>query len=129
MRRFVTWVVLSSLVTLTWAASVKKTSTAKSSAKGTSGKKASARKSVTWRNRQTSPTQERYRQIQSALASKGYLAPEDATGVWNQASVEALKKFQSSQNIAANGKINSLSIIALGLGPKREAAPAKPPAQ
>jgi len=41
--------------------------------------------------------------------------------------VEALKRFQASQNIDANGKINSLSLIALGLGPKREAA-AKPAA-
>ena len=41
--------------------------------------------------------------------------------------MDALKRFQSSQNIDATGKINSLSLIALGLGPKRETA-AKPAA-
>ncbi len=39
--------------------------------------------------------------------------------------MEALKRFQAAQNLEVTGKINSLSLIALGLGPKREAA-AKP---
>jgi hypothetical protein len=73
------------------------------------------------------PTPDRYRQIQEALAAKGYLRTEDATGSWSQTSVDALKRFQSDQNIESNGKINSLSLIALGLGPKREAV-VKPPA-
>lgn len=74
------------------------------------------------------PTPDRYRQIQEALAAKGYMRPEDATGSWNQTSVDALKRFQAEQNIESTGKINSLSLIALGLGPKREAVPVKPPA-
>ena len=73
------------------------------------------------------PTPDRYRQIQEALAAKGFLQAEDATGSWNQTSVDALKRFQAAQNIESNGKINSLSLIALGLGPKREAV-VKPPA-
>jgi hypothetical protein len=90
------------------------------------GKKAPSRTS--WRNRQTSPTPDRYREIQQALAAKGYLNAEDATGVWNQNSVDALKRFQAEQKIVSTGKINSLSLIALGLGPKHETAAAKPPA-
>jgi hypothetical protein len=90
------------------------------------GKKAPAR--TTWRNRQSAPTADRYREIQQALAAKGYLKPEDATGVWNQGSVDALKRFQAEQKIESTGKINSLSLIALGLGPKHETAEAKPPA-
>jgi hypothetical protein len=90
------------------------------------GKKAPTRR-VTWRNRQMTPSPERYREIQGALASKGFLNPEDATGTWNQASSDALKKFQSEQNLESTGKINSLSLIALGLGPKRETASAAPP--
>ena len=73
------------------------------------------------------PTPERYREIQNALAAKGYLKAEDADGTWNQASIAALKKFQSDQNLDASGKINSLSLIALGLGPKRQSAAAKLP--
>jgi hypothetical protein len=93
------------------------------------GKKGPPAKRVTWRNRQLAPTPQRYKEIQDALAAKGYLNPEDANGAWNQASVDALKKFQAGQNLDSTGKINSLSLIALGLGPKRETPPPKPPAE
>jgi hypothetical protein len=73
------------------------------------------------------PTSDRYREIQQALVAKGYLKPEDATGVWSQGSVDALKRFQAEQKIESTGKINSLSLIALGLGPKHETAAARPP--
>jgi peptidoglycan hydrolase-like protein with peptidoglycan-binding domain len=74
--------------------------------------------------RQSAPTTERYKQIQEALASKGFLAPEEATGKWMESSVDALKRFQATQNIESTGRINSLSLIALGLGPKRDASSA-----
>ncbi len=128
------------LLSLAWAASpatTKKAPAKKSTAKTTksasakkstsTSKKGSTRKATTWRNRQTAPTPDRYRQIQEALAAKGYLGSEDATGSWNQTSIDALKRFQADQNIASSGKINSLSLIALGLGPKRDAI-VKPPA-
>jgi hypothetical protein len=90
-----------------------------------SGKKAPP---TTWRNRQTEPTAQRYKEIQDALAAKGFLNPEEASGAWGPISEDALKKFQAAQNIDSTGKIDSLSLIALGLGPKHEAAaPAKPP--
>jgi hypothetical protein len=93
------------------------------------GKKGPPTKRVTWRNRQLAPTPQRYKEIQDALAAKGYLKPEDANGAWDQASVEALKKFQAGQNLDSTGKINSLSLIALGLGPKRETAAPAPAAE
>jgi len=83
------------------------------------GSKAGA-KLATWRNRQTAPTPERYKEIQNALAVKGYLKPDDVTGKWDESSQDAMKKFQADQNLDASGKLNSLSLIALGLGPKRE---------
>ncbi len=67
------------------------------------------------------PSQERYKEIQQALASKGYFSGEP-DGNWGPASVDALKRFQHDQNLVEDGKIGSLSLIALGLGPKREAA-------
>jgi len=115
------------------ASSGKKSSTTKTAS--VRGKKTPARRGVTWRNRQMSPTADRYREIQGALAAKGFLQPQDATGTWNQASSDALKKFQADQNLESSGKINSLSLIALGLGPRRDAAvsaakaPAPPPIQ
>jgi peptidoglycan hydrolase-like protein with peptidoglycan-binding domain len=83
-------------------------------------KKTPAKPAVTWRNRQLQPTPERYKEIQQALLAKGYLQPEQATGIWDENSAGALKQFQAAQNIDASGKINSLSLIALGLGPKHE---------
>jgi peptidoglycan hydrolase-like protein with peptidoglycan-binding domain len=63
------------------------------------------------------PTPDRYKEIQDALAKKGYLHA-DPTGVWDQNSADALRRFQQDQNLQASGKLDSLSIIALGLGPK-----------
>ena len=68
-----------------------------------------------------SPTPERYGEIQQALARKGFLG-ETATGGWGADSIDALKRFQEAQGLKADGKIDSLSLIALGLGPKREGA-------
>jgi peptidoglycan hydrolase-like protein with peptidoglycan-binding domain len=74
---------------------------------------------------QQQPSADRYKEIQQALADKGYFqGPAD--GVWNGGSVEALKRFQKDQNLDPDGKIGSLSLIALGLGPKRSAAAAQP---
>ncbi len=83
------------------------------------------RPTTSWRNRQAEPTPERYKEIQDALAAKGYLQPESASGHWDQTSIDALRKFQADQKLDSTGKLNSLSLIALGLGPKYE-APALP---
>jgi hypothetical protein len=70
------------------------------------------------RSYQQAPTPDRYKEIQQALASKGYYKGEP-TGQWGEDSTDALKRFQAEQNLMPDGKINSLSLIALGLGPKR----------
>lgn len=136
----------ASMLLLTWSAGgavpakkkkapVKKaTSASTSKRKGASksasrnGKKGAPQAS--WRNRQLQPTPDRYKEIQDALAAKGFLRPEEATGKWDQTSVDALKRFQEEQKIESTGKINSLSLIALGLGPRHDptAAQAPPPA-
>ncbi len=69
------------------ASKSKKRSTTVSSSSKTGKRKAPAKKSATtWRNRQLAPSTDRYREIQTALAGKGYLKPEDATGSWNSTS-------------------------------------------
>jgi hypothetical protein len=40
--------------------------------------------------------------------------------------VDALKRFQDEQKLESSGKLNSLSLIALGLGPKHDNLPARP---
>lgn len=67
---------------------------------------------------QQAPTPDRYKEIQQALASKGYFKGEP-TGEWGADSADALKRFQADQNLMPDGKLNSLSLIALGLGPRR----------
>ena len=64
------------------------------------------------------PSAERYKEIQQALADKGYYKDE-VTGQWNSLSTDAMRCFQSDQNLRVDGKVGSLSLIALGLGPKR----------
>ena len=66
---------------------------------------------------QASPSSDRYREIQEALAAKGYLKTAPS-GVWDQDSMDAMRRFQEDQKLTATGKLNSLSLIALGLGPK-----------
>ena len=97
--------------------------TAASHSKHSRTKHASAQ---TWRNRQLEPTPDRYKEIQEALSKKGYLH-EEATGKWDEESSDALRRFQHDQNLEPSGKLNSLSLIALGLGPTHEAAPAGTP--
>jgi peptidoglycan hydrolase-like protein with peptidoglycan-binding domain len=75
----------------------------------------------TRRSSQQAPTRERYREIQQALAGKGYFTGE-ANGVWGPDSVQALRRFQREQNLNETGKLNSVSLIALSLGPKRSMA-------
>ena len=88
------------------------------------GAKAKRGKRAT-RSYQQAPTPERYKEIQQALAGKGYFQGEP-NGTWGPDSVDALKRFQAEQNLTPDGKIGSLSLIALGLGPKRLSAQASP---
>ncbi|MBL8227439.1 MAG: peptidoglycan-binding protein [Bryobacterales bacterium] len=67
---------------------------------------------------QQQPSPDRYREIQQALIERGYLQG-DATGQWSNDSTDALRRFQQDQKLEASGKLDSLSLIALGLGPKR----------
>ena len=78
------------------------------------------------RSYQQAPTSDRYKEIQQALVDKGYLHA-DANGQWGPDSVDALRRFQTDQNITADGKVGALSLIALGLGPKRLTAQSVPP--
>lgn len=118
-----------------WAAPQTSTTKKKTSATKTSASKTATHKTVAAKHPVTSkkkqpvvahrapqqPSPERLKEIQQALASKGYFNG-DADGTWGPASIDALKRFQHDQNLVEDGKIGSLSLIALGLGPKREPA-------
>lgn len=73
---------------------------------------------------QMQPTPDRYKEIQRALVDKGYFHGQ-IDGNWGADSADAMKRFQADQDLDADGKLSSLSIIALGLGPRREGAESK----
>ena len=106
---------------------VTKTTVTKAPVKKKSSPTKTAVKKTTpsWRSSQRTPTPDRYKEIQQALATKGYLPENSPSGVWDTSSVAALKKFQQDQSLEPSGKIDSLSLIALGLGPKRDSPPVK----
>jgi peptidoglycan hydrolase-like protein with peptidoglycan-binding domain len=73
-------------------------------------KKTSSRQSS-----QKAPTPDRITEIQSALARGGYYQG-DPNGKWDANTVAAMQKFQSSNGLEANGKLDALSLQKLGLG-------------
>jgi hypothetical protein len=101
-------------------ASGKQSASTTQASKKTSGKHTPAKSAASSyrRSTQREPAPERYKEVQQSLADKGYFSGP-VNGTWNSDSVEALKRFQRDQNIGDDGKLGSLSLIALGLGPKR----------
>ena len=91
--------------------------TGKTSTRRRSTKVAARRSTGTYTPRQIAPTPDRYREIQDALVSKGYLT-SPATGVWDQQSADALRHFQQDQKLDPSGKLTARSLNALGLGAK-----------
>ena len=64
---------------------------------------------------QTAPTPDRIREIQSALKREGAYQGEP-TGKWDDATVEAMKKYQDKNGLNPTGKIDALTLNKLGLG-------------
>jgi hypothetical protein len=53
------------------------------------------------------------------MVTKGY-GPQAPNGVWGPEWASSLKRYQQDQKLEPTGKLNSLSLITLGLGPKRD---------
>lgn len=64
---------------------------------------------------QRAPTSERISEIQQALAKNGAFTGSP-DGKWGPATVEAMKKFQSSNGLNATGKLDARTLQKLGLG-------------
>lgn len=71
------------------------------------------------------PASDRIALVQQALIERGHLSGEP-TGRWDASSMEALKKFEASQNVKVDGKLDSKMLILLGLGPRYDANLALP---
>ena len=92
----------------------KSTSTATKS----TGKRSSRKKSARTRGQQKIDS-ERALAIQEALIRAHYLSGE-ATGTWNQASEEAMRRYQADQGWQSKTVPDSRALIKLGLGPSKD---------
>jgi hypothetical protein len=64
---------------------------------------------------QTVPTPDRIREIQTALQKDGSYQGEP-TGKWDEATMDAMKKYQDKIGVSPTGKIDAVSLNKLGLG-------------
>jgi hypothetical protein len=89
----------------------------KNSSSKTSGKR-SRRKSSRLRGQQKIDS-ERAQAIQEALIREHYLTG-NATGTWNQASEDAMRRYQAAHGWQSKTVPDSRALISLGLGPSKE---------
>jgi peptidoglycan hydrolase-like protein with peptidoglycan-binding domain len=64
---------------------------------------------------QMAPTSERITEIQQALAKDGSYSSAP-TGKWDDHTVDAMKKFQTTHALNPSGKLDALTLEKLGLG-------------
>jgi len=88
---------------------------------GASTIKPRAGRSRIYRYPQRAPTRARYKEIQLALKQHGY-NPGPIDGRWGSRTSRALKQFEQDHHLRADGKLDSLALITLGLGPKHLAS-------
>jgi peptidoglycan hydrolase-like protein with peptidoglycan-binding domain len=92
-----------------------RTTTAHTASVSSKKKPSKKRRKSSRQSTQKAPTSDRITEIQSALARGGYLQG-DPTGKWDSTTVAAMQKFQSSNGLESNGKLDALSLQKLGLG-------------
>lgn len=89
-----------------------------SKARSASRKRSSKKKSARARGQQKIDG-ERAQAIQEALIREHYLSGE-ATGTWNQASEEAMRRYQADHGWQSKTVPDSRALIKLGLGPSKD---------
>jgi len=87
----------------------------------------SSRKSIRRVRGQKAPTSGRISEIQAALGKDGSFNGTP-NGKWDNATVEAMKKFQESHGLNPSGKLDAKTLQKLGLGSQTAGlAPPMPP--
>jgi peptidoglycan hydrolase-like protein with peptidoglycan-binding domain len=109
------------------AASSRKRATSTSTSRGKTHRAKSSRRSGRRERGQKAPTPDRISEIQQALAKDGSFAGTP-NGKWDDATVEAMKKFQEAHGLNPTGKLDAKTLQRLGLGSQTAgAAPPLPP--
>jgi cytoskeletal protein RodZ len=111
-----------------------KTFAVKSSAgKNSAGNSSATRKAGTRKGKssrhvkgQAAPTSERVNEIQGALAKSGSYSGAP-TGKWDDSTVDAMRKFQSTHGLNPTGKMDAPTLQKLGLGSETAGAGAPTP--
>lgn len=85
----------------------------------TTGKR-SSRKKVTKVRGQQKIDSERAQAIQGALIREHYLSPDAGNGEWNQASEDAMRRYQEDHGWQTKEVPDSRALIRLGLGPSKD---------
>lgn len=99
----------------------KSTTSAKSAhSSKTSSKKHSSKKKSKRARGQQKIDPDRAQEIQQALVREHYLSADQAAGGWNQASEEAMRKFQADHGWQSKTVPDSRALITLGLGPSKD---------
>jgi peptidoglycan hydrolase-like protein with peptidoglycan-binding domain len=75
---------------------------------------------------QAAPTSDRISEIQEALANRGVFNGTPS-GKWDDSTVAAMKKFQSSNGLDPSGKLDALTLQKLGFGSETAGAGAPTP--
>jgi peptidoglycan hydrolase-like protein with peptidoglycan-binding domain len=105
------------------AASQQKSSTA-SKSRASAHRTKTSKKSRRREKGQKAPTPDRISEIQQALAKDGSFSGAP-NGKWDDATVDAMKKFQESHGLNPTGKLDAKTLQQLGLG--SQTAGAAPP--
>ena len=93
--------------------------TAKTTSSKTSGKHSSHKKKSSRVRGQQKIDSERAQEIQEALIREHYLSGT-ATGKWNEASEQAMRRFQADNGWQSKTVPDSRALIKLGLGPSKD---------
>ena|ERR1700743_989809 len=110
---FATTLFAHALSAQTTTTSKPKSTTSTSSKSHASTKKTSSRKKKD--KGQMAPTSERITEIQQALAKDGSYSSAP-TGKWDENTVDAMRKFQTTHALNPSGKLDALTLEKLGLG-------------
>jgi peptidoglycan hydrolase-like protein with peptidoglycan-binding domain len=118
--RKITWLcflgaaLLASSATVVYGAA--QPSTAQTTTKKKSVSSKSKKKKVAAKPKgQKAPTPDRIKEIQTALQREGAYQGEP-NGKWDDATAEAMKKYQDKNGLSPSGKIDALTLEKLGLG-------------
>lgn len=93
----------------------KSTASTKKAIAGKGTKAAKGRATASRTRGQAAPTRDRIVEIQEALAREGFYSGTPS-GKWDEATSEAMSKFQTAKGLTPTGKLGALSLQKLGLG-------------